>query len=155
MRRAFFASGAVILRRYAAIATALRGWFGAGSGFRAVAIRVGRAMSGIGAAGISTTSGLVHLAGVRLRRRGGECLSPRITILVAPAANASTKETSRGFLRLSGGSGDLANEGCIYGERPGAFRPILADSLAFSVPTYVIIRNMSSVKMKWGAEQAP
>jgi hypothetical protein len=103
-------------------------------------------MSVIDAADTSTISGLFHAAGVRLRRLRGERLSPRITMLIVPAANASTKDTPPGFLGLSGGSGDLVKEGSIYDERPGAFRPILTDSLAFSAAIYVILCETHFVK---------
>jgi hypothetical protein len=140
MRRAFFASGvgAVMLRRYAAIAMVLRGSFRLTLNFRASVTRGSRSMLVIDAAGASTTSGLVHMAGMRLRWLRGKRLSPRVTILVVRTANASTKETPFGFLGLSGGSGDLVKGGSIYNERPGAFRPILADSLAFSVALYML-----------------
>jgi hypothetical protein len=52
-------------------------------------------------------------------------------MLVVPAANALMKDTPSGFYGLSGGSGDLVKAGSACDERPGAFRPILADSLAF------------------------
>jgi len=152
MRKALFASGvdAVMLRRYAAIAMVLRGSFRLTSNFRASVTRRGRSMRVIDAAGTSTTSCLVHMAGMRSRCPRGERLSPRITIPVVRTANASTKETPSGFLWLSGGSGDLV-KGCgICGERPGAFRPTLADSLAFSVPMYVILCNTSFVKIIFG-----
>ncbi len=148
MRRALFASGvgAVKLRRYAAIAMVLRGSFRLAFSFRASVTRGSRSMLVIDAAGTSTTSALVHMAGLRLRCLRGERLSPRITILVVRAANASTKETPSGFLGLSGGSGDLVKGSGIYDERPGAFRPILPDSLAFSVPIYVILCKTPFVK---------
>ena len=152
MRRALFASGvgAVKLRRYAAIAMILRGSFRPAFSFRASVTRGSRSMLVIDAAGTSTTSALVHMAGLMLRCLRGERLSPRITILVVRAANASTKETPSGFLGLSGGSGDLVKGSGIYDERPGAFRPILADSLAFSVPIYVILCNTHFVKTIFG-----
>ena len=143
----FFApgAGALMLRRYAAIAMALKGPFRPASGFRASVTRGRRAMLVIDAAGTSTTSSLVHMAGMALRGLRGERLSPRITIPVVPTANASMQETPSGFLGLSGGPGDLATGGSIYDARPGAFRPILADSLAFSVPMCLCLCVLYSV----------
>ena len=148
MWRALFVSGvgAVMLRWYAAIAMVLRGSFRLTPNFRVSVTRGSRSMLVIDAAGTSTTSALLHMAGLSLRCPRGERLSPRITILVVRAVNASTKETPSGFLGLSGGSGDLVKGGSIYEERPGAFRPILADSLAFSVPVYVILCHTHFVK---------
>ncbi len=104
----------MLLRRYAAIAMALNGSFRLTSGFRASMTRGRRSMSAIDAAGVaSTTSGLVHMARIRLVRLKGERLSPRITILVVPTANASAKETPSAFLGLSGGPGGLVKGGSI------------------------------------------
>jgi hypothetical protein len=133
----------------------LSGSFRPTSNFRASVTRGSRPVFVIDAAGTSTTSGLVHMVGMRLRRPRGERLSPRVRILVVRAANASTKETPSGFLRLSGGSGDLVKGGTTYDERPGAFRPTLADSLAFSVPAYVILCNTYFVKTIFDLRQCP
>ncbi len=148
MRRAPFASGvdAAMLRRYAAIAMVLRRSFRPTSRFRASVTRGSPSMLVIDAAGASTTSSLVRMAGMKLRGLRGERLSPRITMLVVPAANAFTKDTPSRFPGLSGGSGDLVKAGNIYDERPGAFRPTLADSLAFSAADYVILCNICFVK---------
>jgi hypothetical protein len=119
MRKVFFVpeAGAIMLRRYAAIAMVLmRGSFRLTSGFRASVARWRRSMFAIDATGASTTTGLLHTAGMRLRHLRSERLSPRITILVVPAANASTKDTSSGFLGLSGGPGDLVKGGSAYSE---------------------------------------
>jgi hypothetical protein len=131
----------------------LKGSFRPASDFRASVIRGRPAMLVIDAAGTSTTSCFVHMAGMALRGLRGERLSPRITMLVVPTANASMQETPSGFLGLSGGPGDLVKGGAIYDARPGAFRPILADSLAFSVPLYVILCNTDFVKTILGKER--
>ncbi len=136
-----------MVRRYTAIAVLLKSLLRLTSGFGAPVMRGSRSMCVIDAAGTSTISGLVRRAGTRSRRVGGERLSLRITILVVPAANASTKDTPSSLI-----SGCLAAPAVSQKEAVSAMKDpalsVLSSRIVwlYSAAIYVILCYTHSVK---------